>query len=94
LPNGLRYRRLGRSGLENGKLLSFRTSSKKRAQSQPSGAPSNDGGRSFSTGERPVFHQAGKVMIFEEKGSFFAFSGCRSENALLGAFSLFCYSCF
>jgi len=44
------------------------------AESHLSSAPSNDGGRSFSTGERPVFHRAGKVMIFEEKGSFFAFS--------------------
>jgi hypothetical protein len=41
------------------------------------GLPSNDGGSSFSTTERPVFQtgKVGKVMIFEETGSFFAFSG-------------------
>jgi len=37
-PNGVRYRRLEREKLGNGKLLKFRTSSKKRADSQPSGA--------------------------------------------------------
>jgi len=36
--NGLRYRRLGRTRLENGKLLKFRTSFKKSTESQPSGA--------------------------------------------------------
>jgi hypothetical protein len=38
LPNGLRYRRLERTNSRNGKLPTFRTSSKKRAESQPSGA--------------------------------------------------------
>src|SRR5687767_8317545 len=37
-PNGLRYRRLGRKMLGNGKLPEFRTTPKKRAESQPSGA--------------------------------------------------------
>jgi hypothetical protein len=37
-PNGLRYRRLGRTRLGNGKLPKLRNNSKKRAESQPSGA--------------------------------------------------------
>src|SRR6266508_3486549 len=37
-PNGLRYRRLGRKRLRNGKLPKLRTNPKKRAESQPSGA--------------------------------------------------------
>ena len=37
-PNGLRYRRLGRTRLGNGKLPTLRTNSKKRAEFQPSGA--------------------------------------------------------
>src|SRR6266540_3856071 len=36
--NGLRYRRLGRIKLGNGKLPELRNNPKKRAQSQPSGA--------------------------------------------------------
>ena len=38
LPNGVRYRRLGRTNSRNGKLPKLRTSLKKRAESQPSGA--------------------------------------------------------
>jgi len=38
LPNGLRYRRLGRKRFGNGKLPKLRTTFKKRADSQPSGA--------------------------------------------------------
>ena len=38
LPNGLRYRRLGRTKLRNGKLLKLRNNPKKRTESQPSGA--------------------------------------------------------
>jgi hypothetical protein len=38
LPNGARYRRLGRTNSRNGKLPKLRTSTKKRAESQPSGA--------------------------------------------------------
>jgi hypothetical protein len=83
--------RLGRTNSRNGKPPKLRISSKKRARNTPRhrpgvlcrGAPSNDGGRLFSTGERPAL-QAGKVMIFEEKGAFFSFSWQRSENALLG----------
>ena len=37
-PNNWRYRRLGRKRLGNGKLPKFRPTSKKRAESQPSGA--------------------------------------------------------
>jgi hypothetical protein len=37
-PNGLRYRRLGEKMLRNGKLRKLRNISKKRAESQPSGA--------------------------------------------------------
>jgi hypothetical protein len=36
--NGLRYRRLGRKRLENGKLPKPRTHFEKSAESQPSGA--------------------------------------------------------
>jgi hypothetical protein len=36
--NGVRYRRLGRTRSGNGKLPKLRKSSKKRAESQPSGA--------------------------------------------------------
>jgi hypothetical protein len=35
----LRYRRLGRNRLGNGKLPKLKTNFKKRAESQPSGAP-------------------------------------------------------
>ena len=37
-PNGVRYRRLGRNRLGNGKLPKLRTSSQKRGESQPSGS--------------------------------------------------------
>src|SRR5215216_6455520 len=37
-PNGVRYRRLGREKLGNGKPPKLRTSPKKRTESQPSGA--------------------------------------------------------
>jgi hypothetical protein len=47
---------------------------KKRAESQPFGAPRNDGGRSFSTKERlPVYtEEAKKTAFFEENDAFFA----------------------
>ena len=46
------------------------------ADSQPSGAPSNDGERSFFTEERLVGYAENmqKVAIFQEKGAFFAIS--------------------
>jgi len=37
-PNGVRYRRLEREKLENGKMPKLRNTSQKRAESQPSGA--------------------------------------------------------
>jgi len=58
----------------------------KRADSHQSGAPSNDGRRSFSTKERlAVWTKNGqKLTILQEKDAIFATSGCRSENAVLG----------
>ena len=55
---------------------------KKRTESRPSGAPRNDGGRSFSTKERLVVNQKSqrKVAVFQEKSAFFTFSGWRSET--------------
>jgi hypothetical protein len=44
----VRYRRLGRTKLGNGKLPKPRTSSKKRAESQPSGAPPENEDRPLS----------------------------------------------
>jgi len=71
------FRRLGRRRTGNGELPKFRTTPKKRAQSQPSGAPWNDGKRSFSTKERlPVWtKKEGKEPIFREKDIFYAISG-------------------
>jgi hypothetical protein len=58
---------------------------KKRGAYPKSGAPRNDGERSFSTKERlAAWTKDGqKVPIFREKDAFWAFSGCRSENAVL-----------
>jgi hypothetical protein len=59
---------------------------KKRAESQPSGAPENDGGRSFSTRERlfDCTRDVQKRAIFREKDAYWVVSGLRSENAVLG----------
>jgi hypothetical protein len=38
MPNGKRYRRLGRKMLGNGKMSKLRKKLKKRGESQPSGA--------------------------------------------------------
>jgi hypothetical protein len=61
---------------------------KKRGDSHLSAAPSNDSVPSFSTKERlAVWTKDGpKVRIFREKDAFWAISGCRSENAVLGVF--------
>ena len=58
------------------------------AESPASSAPWNDGGQSFSTRERLAVsaEDTPKVMGFQEKGAFFAISGRRSENAVLGRF--------
>ena len=81
------YRRLGRKMLRNGKLPKLRNSLKKRARSQPSGPPRNDGGRSFSTKERLAASTEGtrKAPISSENDAFRATFGCRSENYYPGA---------
>jgi hypothetical protein len=74
-PNGWRYRRLGEATDETGKAA--RLDSLFSAAHQTSGAPSNDGKRSFSTRERFVTYKeiGQKMTFFEEKGAFFTLSG-------------------
>ena len=59
-----------------------------RADSHTSGAPWNDGGPSFSTKERLAASTEVtlKAPISSENNAFRAIFGCRSENAVLGAF--------
>jgi len=90
LPNGLRYRRLGRKGLGNEKLPKLGEKPQKRAESQPSGAPNQDGGPSFfpkETVKRPrherVYSQSAGLEAVQSNGD----AHCRSPAVHLGRWS-------